>query len=240
MGLFWRKDYLDLVLVPSGLFLMFGYHLFLLYRYIKFPETTIMGFENHNKRAWVERMLKDDVKDRGPVISVISSNISAATSLSSISLVLSSLIGAWIGSSSANIFRSNFVYGSIDSSIVFIKYIALLSCFLVAFACFVQTTRYFVHASFLISMPNSDIPVRYVENEVMRGSNFWFIGMRSLFFAMNLLIWIFGPIPMFICSVFTVGVLLNLDRNSTPLHQYKPLVNHDLQKIGQEETAVTN
>ncbi|CAA2981632.1 uncharacterized protein LOC111392975 [Olea europaea subsp. europaea] len=240
MGLIWRKDYLDLVLVPSGLLLMFGYHLFLLYRYLKFPQTTIMGLENHNKRAWVERMSEVDVKDRGPAVSVISSNISAATSLSSISLVLSSLIGAWIGSSSVNIFRSSFVYGSIDSSIVSIKYIALLSCFLVAFVCFFQTARYLVHANFLISMPNSDIPVRYVENEVIRGSNFWLIGIRSLYFAMNLLLWIFGPIPMFICSVLTVGVLLNLDRNTTPLHQYKPLVNRDLQKTGQETTAVTN
>ncbi|CAA3030889.1 uncharacterized protein LOC111392975 [Olea europaea subsp. europaea] len=61
---------------------------------LEFPETTIMGLENHNKRAWVERMSEVDVKDRGPAVSVISCNISAATSLSSISLVLSSLTGA--------------------------------------------------------------------------------------------------------------------------------------------------
>lgn len=48
-----RKEDLDLVLVPSGLLIMFVYHLFLLYRYLHLPHTTVMGFENHDKRAWV-------------------------------------------------------------------------------------------------------------------------------------------------------------------------------------------
>lgn len=162
-----------------------------------------------------------EIKDRGPAISVISSNIAAATSLSSISLVLSSIIGAWIGSSSANLFTGRYIYGSRSPSMVYVKYISLLSCFLMAFACFVQTARYFVHANFLISMPNNDIPVECVVKEVIRGSNFWLAGLRSLYFATNLLLWIFGPIPMFVCSVIMVGVLVNFDRNTTPLHQYK-------------------
>ncbi|KAL2245454.1 UNVERIFIED_CONTAM: hypothetical protein Sindi_2813600 [Sesamum indicum] len=217
----WKKDNLDVFLVPCGLFLMFGYHLVLLHRYLKCPETTIIGYENHNKRAWVTRMFQVEVKERGPAISVISSNISAATALSAISLTLTSIIGAWIGSSTTNVFTSSYIYGSRSLSMVYIKYIATLSCFMVAFASFVETARYFVHANFLISMPNSDIPVSCVVKDVIRGSNFWLIGLRSLFFAANFLLWIFGPIPMFLCSVITVGVLMNLDRNTTPLHQYK-------------------
>ncbi|KAK4439153.1 hypothetical protein Salat_0250200 [Sesamum alatum] len=166
-------------------------------------------------------MFQVDVKERGPAISVISSNISAATALSVISLTLTSLLGAWIGSSTTNNITSSYIYGSRSLSMVYIKYIAVLSCFMVAFACFVQTARYFVHANFLISMPNSDIPVSCVVKDVIRGNNFWLIGLRSLFFATNLLLWIFGPIPMFLCSVIMVGVLMSLDRNTTPLHQYK-------------------
>lgn len=52
------NEYLDVLLVPIGLLLMFGYHLFLLYRYLKCPQTTTIGYENHNKRAWVARMLQ--------------------------------------------------------------------------------------------------------------------------------------------------------------------------------------
>ncbi|KAL3821223.1 hypothetical protein ACJIZ3_007128 [Penstemon smallii] len=233
----WKKDYLDVLLVPFGLLFMFGYHLFLLYRYLKCPHTTDIGYENHNKRAWVARMLQVDIKERGPAVSVISSNISAATALTSISLVLSSLIGAWIGSTKMNLFTGGYIYGSISPSIVYIKYISLLSCFLVAFACFFQTTRHFVHASFLISMPNSDVPVSCVQREVIKGSNFWLIGIRSLYFATNLLLWVFGPIPMFICSVIMVGVLFNFDRNTTPLHQYKPIGRNELSNIDVKKAA---
>lgn len=53
-----QKESLDLVLVPCGLILMFVYHVVLLYRYLKYPETTVLGFENHTKRAWVERVME--------------------------------------------------------------------------------------------------------------------------------------------------------------------------------------
>lgn len=53
-----QKEYLDVILVPTGLFLMIGYHLFLLYRIRKFPHTTVIGYENHNKRAWVEGLMQ--------------------------------------------------------------------------------------------------------------------------------------------------------------------------------------
>lgn len=161
------------------------------------------------------------IEDRGPAISVLSSNVSAATSLASISLILSSLIGAWIGSSTVNLFTSRYIYGNRSQSMVYTKYISLLSCFLVAFGCFVQTARYFIHANFLISMPNNDIPIDCVVNEVIKASNFWLAGLRSIYFATNLLLWIFGPIPMFACSVTMVVLLLILDINRTPLHHYK-------------------
>ncbi|XP_073028738.1 uncharacterized protein [Primulina eburnea] len=241
----WKEDYLDIVLVPLGILLMIAYHLSLLYRYLKCPHTTDIGYENHTKRAWVERMYLAEAKDRGTAISVISSNITAATALSSVCLLLSSLIGTWIGSSATkniSIFTNILVYGSTSSSTVFIKFVSLLSCFLVAFACFVQTAKYFVHANFLISMPNNDIPVTCVVKEVIKGSNYWLAGIRSLFLATNLLVWIFGPIPMFCCSVIMVVVLVIIDRNTTPLHPYAPVgESHDLSnKIDNGKNAVAN
>jgi hypothetical protein len=35
---------------------MFSYHLILLYRILRHPGTTVIGYENHNKLAWVCRM----------------------------------------------------------------------------------------------------------------------------------------------------------------------------------------
>ncbi|KAK2968402.1 hypothetical protein RJ640_004408 [Escallonia rubra] len=243
MGWSWRKEHLDLILVPIGLFIMLSYHLFLLYRILRFPHTTIVGYENHHKRAWVEKLMQVGVSDRGLACSVINSNISAATSLSSISLVLTSLIGAWIGNpseaSSNGVLTSTLVYGDTRPFTVSLKYISILSCFLIAFASFVQTTRNYVHANFLISMPNSDIPVSYVEKAVLRGSNFWSVGMRALYFATCLLLWVFGPIPMFVASVVMVGILHYLDTNSTPLHRYQRHPSQNVfRKVDQELSVV--
>ncbi|GER53833.1 hypothetical protein STAS_31377 [Striga asiatica] len=220
MVLGWKEEHLDLVLVPSGLLIMFGYHLFHLHKCLNCPETTVIGYENYSRRIWVARILQIEPKERGQAITVIGSNISAATSLASISLTLSSIIGALIGSSYQNTYLNRSIYGNMSPTVTYIKYISLLACFMIAFACFVQTARCFVHANFLISMPNCKMPVKNVESSVIKGSTFWVIGLRSLYFAANLLLWIFGPIPMFVCSVFTVALLRYLDRNAGPLPRF--------------------
>ncbi|XXG90101.1 hypothetical protein AAC387_Pa12g1943 [Persea americana] len=217
-----EKQYLDMFLVPTGLIIMFGYHLFLLYRVLRLPHTTVIGYENHNKMAWVERMLQGGPTNTALAIQVISSNVTASTYLASLSITLSSIIGTWVGSSSSRVFMDTVIYGDRSPSTASVKFITLLSVFLAAFTSFVQSARYFLHASFLISTPDSDIPVSYVQKAVIRGGNFWSVGLRSLYFATTLVLWIFGPIPMFACSLSTVVVLHFLDSNSTPLHKYRP------------------
>ncbi|KAJ9136107.1 hypothetical protein P3X46_033218 [Hevea brasiliensis] len=227
-----KKNYLDLILVPSGLPIMFAYHLFLLYRYLNLPHTTVMGFENNDKRAWVERIMQADKRDVSIALTVIASNTTAATFLATISLTLSSLIGAWLGNPSNNIFQSELVYGDTRPSTISIKYLCLLTCFLLAFSCFVQSARHFVHANYLISTPDSDIPVKNVEVAIIRGGDFWSLGLRALYFALDLLLWFFGPIPMFVSSVIMVIVLRYLDTNSTPLHRYRPPESQMVKRVG--------
>ncbi|KAH7544892.1 hypothetical protein FEM48_Zijuj01G0034200 [Ziziphus jujuba var. spinosa] len=231
-----EKQNLDLFLVPSGLFLMFSYHIFLLYRCLHLPHTTVIGYENNDKKAWVDRVMQVDKRDVGTALSVIQSNTSAATFLCSVSLTLSSFIGTWLGSSSKDsIFRSSLIYGDTSGATMSIKYISLLTCFLLAFACFVQSARHFVHANYLISMPYTDIPVENVELAVIRGSNFWSLGLRALYFALNLLLWFFGPIPMFVSSIVMVTALYHLDTNTRPLHRHQ----YPQKEVGVRRTETT-
>ncbi|XP_054802888.1 uncharacterized protein LOC129306359 isoform X2 [Prosopis cineraria] len=213
-----HKEYLDLILVPCGLLIIFAYHLFLLHRYLHRPHTTTKGFEDYDKRAWVERIMQADQRDIGTALSVIQSNITAATFMASVSLTVCSLIGAWISNGSNKFFQSDLIYGDINPTTISIKYICLLICFLLAFSCFIQSIRHFVHATYLISTPDCYIPVSSVEIAVIRGDHFWSLGLRALYFALDLLLWFFGPIPMFISSVVMVIVLHSVDSNSRPLH----------------------
>lgn len=134
-----------------------------------------------------------------------------------------SLIGAWIANGANNFFQSDLIYGDTRATTISIKYICLLLCFLLAFSCFVQSVRHFVHATYLISTPDCYIPVSSVETAVIRGDNFWSLGLRALYFALDLLLWFFGPIPMFICSVIMVLILHLVDSNSRPLHNTRSL-----------------
>ncbi|GAB4846503.1 hypothetical protein Ancab_025508 [Ancistrocladus abbreviatus] len=237
----WKKEYLDLVLVPCGLLLVFGYHLFLLYRTTRSPEKTVIGFEDYCRRAWVNKMMQVDVGSRSAAFTVISSNISAATFMASTSLALTSLIGTLVGSSSnSQLLIGRFIYGDTSSSTNSIKFISILACFLLAFGAFIQCARSFVHATFLISMPQAVVPEEYVEGAVIMGSLFWVIGLRAIYFASTLLLWVFGPIPMFVWSICMVMMLHILDQNKNPLHDFQQLngLNPSM-KITEEAPVVT-
>ncbi|XP_015696298.2 uncharacterized protein LOC102713300 [Oryza brachyantha] len=222
------KDSMDLVLVPCGLAAMIGYHLFLLHRILRRPHTTVIGYENHNKLAWVERMMAQTAgpEESALALGVISDNISAATTLASLCIALGSLVGAWVSSSSApgaGAGAGVVVYGDGSRATAAVKCVALLACFLASFTCFVQSAPYYVHASFLMSaLAGSDAPpVGDAQRAVVRGGNFWAAGLRALYLATALLMWVFGPVPMLACSVLTVAVLHRLDTNSMPLHHHR-------------------
>ncbi|XP_062018296.1 uncharacterized protein LOC133734698 [Rosa rugosa] len=208
-----EEEYIDVLLVPAGLLIMLVYHLFLLFKYFNKPLSTSLGYENNDKRIWVEKILQlqgDDLrKSVKTALNVISSSTTATIYLATISLTLCSLIGAWMANNTNNFFPRELIYGNTSASIVSIKYICLLTCFLLGFSCFVQSARNFVHSNFLLSTPGATAKsdVKKVEKAVQRGSEFWLLGLRALYCALNFLLWFFGPIPMFVSSIIMVVIL---------------------------------
>lgn len=216
------KSSMDLVLVPCALAIILGYHLLLFRRILRRPHTTVIGYEHHNTLAWVRRMAHAVAPEEASLaLSVIADGISASTTLASLCLTLPSLIGAWELSGTS----ASSVPGEGDTSQATVKYASLLACFLASFTCFVQSAGCYVHASFLMSALGSDVPVSHVQRAVLRGGGFWEAGLRVLYLATALLVWVvFGSAPMVVCSVLTVAVLYLLDSNSMPLHchQFTP------------------
>ncbi|CAN6181967.1 unnamed protein product [Urochloa humidicola] len=209
---------MDLVLVPCALAVMVGYHLLLLHRIIRHPHTTVIGYENHNKLAWVERMARTaEPEDAALALGVISDGVSVSTTLASLCIALASLIGAWASTTSGAPGG-----GGGTSEVAAAKYGSLLACFLASFACFVQSAGCYVHSSFLVSALGSDAPARHLRRAVLRAGGFWAAGLRALYLATALLVWVaFGPAAMLACSVLTVAVLCLLDTNSEPLHRHQ-------------------
>ncbi|CAI9295483.1 unnamed protein product [Lactuca saligna] len=66
-------------------------------------------------------------------------------------------------------------------------------------------------------------PINYVARNLNRGSLFWSIGLRAFYFSFPLFLWIFGPIPMFVCCCIMSFVLYFLDTTTSftrNLHSY--------------------
>ncbi|XP_021292457.1 uncharacterized protein LOC110422768 isoform X1 [Herrania umbratica] len=213
-----EEDKLDCLLVPLGLLLLASYHVWLLFTVLKHPTRTVIGLNAESRHQWVFAMMTDPLKNGVLAVQTIRNNIMASTLLATIAITLSSLISVFVSSSSdSGNATSEIVYGNKSPLLSSIKYFSILLCFLVAFLCNVQSIRYYAHVSFLATLPSSRDnmeTVEYVARNLNRGSYFWSLGLRAFYLAFPLLLWIFGPIPMFLCCCVMSFLLYFLDTTS--------------------------
>ncbi|XP_042481880.1 uncharacterized protein LOC122062362 [Macadamia integrifolia] len=209
-----EKQILDFSLVPSGLCLMLAYHIWLLHRIINHPTGTIIGINGINRRVWVQTMMEDTSKNGILAVQTLRNNIMASTVLASTAIMLSSVVAMIMVNTNAR--QSEIVYGAHSELGFWIKFFSILVCFLLAFLFNVQSIRYYSHASMLINVPvkkmmSPHLTGEYVGRVVNRGSCFWSLGLRAFYFSLPLFLWLFGPIPMFLCCVVLVFMLYFLD-----------------------------
>ncbi|KAK9115068.1 hypothetical protein Syun_021865 [Stephania yunnanensis] len=234
-----EEEQLDLVLVPLGVLLMGAYHVWLVFKIKRSPKRTVIGINALSREQWVISMMAElglsyllnkekmlhvamlDVCPQDPMrngvlaVQTIRNNIMASTLLATTAITLSSIIGVFVSSKASS---SKLVYGNKTDTISSVKHFLILVCFLVAFLCNVQSIRYYAHVSFLVTLPTIDSrgdSVAYVTRSLNRGSYFWSLGLRAFYLSFPLFLWIFGPIPMFLCCCIMLGVLYFLDTTTT-------------------------
>ncbi|CAL0313795.1 unnamed protein product [Lupinus luteus] len=201
---------LDYVLVPTGLFVLGIYHIWLLYTIIRFPSRTVIGLNEISRYQWVLSIMTDPLKNGVLAVQTIRNNIMASTLLATTAITISSLIGVFANSDS----DTKLVFGNKTSLNSSVKRLSISLCFLVAFLCNVQSIRYYAHVSFLITCPalkgKMDF-IEYVAKTLNRGSHSWSLGLRAFYVSIPLVLWIYGPIPMFTCCCITSFILYFLD-----------------------------
>ncbi|GAB2264983.1 hypothetical protein Dimus_000054 [Dionaea muscipula] len=229
------EQVLDYSLVPAGLVVMVGYHLWLLHRLLKHPIRTVIGINAINRRIWVHAMMEDMSKNGVLAVQTLRNNIMASTLLASTAIMLSSVIAVLMspargggggggcsggGGSSTNNQGAGgaleFVFGDRSQLGSAIKFFCILVCFLLAFLFNVQSIRYYSHASILVNVPFKKLSSPYLTGDyvagiVNRGSYFWSLGLRAFYFSFPLFLWIFGPLPMFLSCIALVVMLYFLD-----------------------------
>ncbi|KAJ3078035.1 hypothetical protein HK102_004787 [Quaeritorhiza haematococci] len=85
------------------------YHLFLLYRYYRDPDSTIMGFNHRIRLLWVESMMSG----RRDLLAVqtIRNNFMATSLLASSSILIASALAALTGTNDKLSPINDFIYG---------------------------------------------------------------------------------------------------------------------------------
>ena len=78
-----------------------------------------------------------------------------------------------------------------------------------------QCVRYTNHVAFLVNIPVGPLAPGltpdYVGSVLARSSNFYTFGTRAFYCAFPFLLWLFGPIPMFVSSILLVLLLYHFD-----------------------------
>ncbi|KAL0330103.1 UNVERIFIED_CONTAM: hypothetical protein Sradi_4997000 [Sesamum radiatum] len=212
----WRKCYLDVILVPFGFFICMGYHVWLWHKVRTQPLTTIIGTNARGRRFWVSAMMKDNDKKNILAVQTLRNTIMGSTLMATTSILLCSGLAAVISSTySIKKPLNDAVYGAHGEFMVALKYVTLLLIFLFSFVCHSLSIRFTNQVNFLINCPpdtsNGVVTAEYVSELLERGFTLNTVGNRLFYAALPLLLWIFGPVLVFLCSVTMVPVLYNLD-----------------------------
>ncbi|CAN6721315.1 unnamed protein product [Malus baccata var. baccata] len=211
----WRKCYLDVILVPLGFLITVSYHAWLWHKVRTDPRSTIIGINTSGRRFWVSAMMQDNEKKNILAVQTLRNTIMGSTLMATTSILLCSGLAAVISSTySVKKPLNDAVYGAHGEFMVALKYVSLLTIFLFSFMCHSLSIRFINQVNILINSPQDPMSLvtpEYVSELLEKGYLLNTAGNRLFYAALPLVLWIFGPVLVFLCSVTMVPVLYNLD-----------------------------
>jgi len=212
----WKKSYLDLVLVPLAILCGLIYHCVLWYRVKNYPLQTTIGVNSIGRRLWIESMIRDNDKKNIIAVQTIRNSIMGSTLMATTCVLLCSGLAAMISSTySVKKPLNDSVYGAHGELMVAMKYVTLLVFFLFSFFCHSLSVRFLNQVNYLVNTVqycgSSLITADYVSELFEKGSIFNAVGNRIFYLGFPLILWIFGPVLVFVSSIAILPILYNLD-----------------------------
>ncbi|PNY01823.1 hypothetical protein L195_g025126 [Trifolium pratense] len=138
-----------------------------------------------------------------------------STLMATTSILLSAGLAAIISSTySVKKPLEDVLYGAHSEFSVALKYATLLTIFLFSFFCHTLSIRFLNQLSLLICTPQdvlSMVTPDYLGEILERGTTLNTVGNRIFYSALPLMLWIFGPVLVFLCSLAMLLVFYNLD-----------------------------
>ena len=179
------------------------------------PAMTVQGINAQARAAWVKRVV-DENRDVLAVQTFRNSTM-AATLMASTAVILILGILNMLGNLDklSTILHELNTWGARESGVWLFKLMLLLVDFFVAFFCFSLAVRGYFHAGYLVNVPydenDHNITIGRVVRVLDRASTYFSIGMRTYYFSVPLVLWLFGPLWMLIATIALIAILNHLD-----------------------------
>ena len=207
----------DIAALIASIGLLVAYQIFLQLRIRKDPLYTVHGVNMATREVWVDAVMSSGKSDVLAVQtlrnSVMASSFMASTA---ILLLIGSLSMTGATDHPNSLWHALNVSGATSDQIIALKLIFLVVDFFVAFFCFSMAVRFFNHVGYMITVPpertTSAVSAAVATAYLNRAGLFYLLGIRSFFYAVPLVFWMFGPHFMIGATLVLIAALYPLDR----------------------------
>jgi uncharacterized membrane protein len=207
---------IDLAALIVSIALLAAYQYFLEQRQKRDALFTVHAVNIMARNAWVEMVMSGDKPDV-LAVQTLRNSVMASSFMASTAILL--LVGTLTLSGSSSEQAASTLHalnpGETGHSITAWKLILLLGDFFIAFFCFSMAVRFYNHVGYMISIPvkrGSAVSPGLVAAYLNRAGLFYLLGLRSFFYSVPLVFWMFGPHFMVVATVLLIAALYPLDR----------------------------
>jgi len=209
-------------LVDLGTFLVcvvmvVWYQLRLTRRIRENPALTVQGMNVQARAAWVERIMREERDLHTLAVQTFRNSTMAATLLASTAVLLIFGILNLLANADklGHMLTGLNSWGVREPGMWLFKLMLLIVDFFISFFSFSLAVRGFHHVGYMINVPmgahDHGVSVQKVVRVLNRVSQYYSIGMRTYYFSVPLVLWLFGPAFMFVATVVLLVVLNHLD-----------------------------
>lgn len=207
--------YTDISSFLFSVFVLIFYHLYLRSKVRKDPSYTIQALNRIARAMWVETMMSSGKPDVIPIQTLRNSTM-AATFLASTAVLLIMgvlTLSAQAQGSTWHVLNS---YGATHNELWVVKLMLLLINLFVAFFSFSMAIRIFNHVGYLINVPlgldHKSMTAQHVAVYLNSAGKYYSIGMRTYYYCVPLVFWLFGPFFMVLATLILIPLLYKHDR----------------------------
>lgn len=213
LSLYWRYV-LDLSVFAVCVVVIGLYQVRLSQRIRLNPALTVQGINSQARAAWVDRVMTEN-RDIMAVQTLRNSTMAATLMASTAVLLIFGILNLLGNTEKLGPAIGEFnSWGAHEPGMSIFKLMLLIVDFFVAFFAFSLSVRGYHHSGYLLNVPlngKHGVTPQKVVQVMNRSSKYYSIGMRSYYFSVPLVLWLFGPVWMLLATVALLAILNHLD-----------------------------